>query len=347
MLLRNVWYVAAFSADLGPGQTLGRRCLNEPVVIFRTGSGVPAAIADRCSHRAMPLSAGHVDGEILRCRYHGVEFNTKGVCTRIPSQERIPAQASVRNYPLVERDGILWIWMGDPESADPALILPNPEHVDPDWTWRGVYMHVKCNWQLLVDNILDLTHLAHVHVRTIGGNAQAHFAAQTEVKADGHTVQLRRRMPNSVPPATYIKAGGFKGMVDRWQEVDFEPRRGMVLRVNAGACNPGTGAYEGRRSGGFTLLNIHGITPDTDTTTHYIWSIATNAPRATGAPEVLFDQILETIREDETVLELQQASISNTHDRFLGIASDGAVNQGRRLLNAMEAAEHALHGPER
>jgi vanillate O-demethylase monooxygenase subunit len=201
-------------------------------------------------------------------------------------------------------------------------------------------MHVSANWQLLVDNILDLTHVAYVHASTIGGNAQQHFAAPTQVKFDGNRVKLLRQMPSSIPPATYVKAAKFTGLVDRWQEVEFEPRLGMLLRVNAGACDAGTGAYEGKRDHGFMFANIHGVTPETETTTHYIWSIATNAPRETGAPEVLFEQIQATIQEDEAVLEMQQARISETPNaKFMGIASDGAVNQGRRLLSALHEAE--------
>lgn len=342
MFLRNVWYVAGYSADIEPGRHIGRKYLNEPVVLFRTQSGRLSALEDRCSHRAMPLSAGHVDGEIIRCCYHGVEFDTQGSCARIPNQDRIPKQAHIRSYPVAERDGIIWIWMGDPALANPDQIIANPEHVDPSWTWRGVYMHVSANWQLLIDNILDLTHVAYVHARTIGGNAAQHFAAPTQVKFDGNKVKLLRQMPNSIPPSTYIKAASFTGRVDRWQEVEFEPRLGMLLRVNAGACDVNTGAYEGKRSHGFMFANIHGITPETETSTHYIWSIATNAPRETGAPEVLFEQILSTIQEDEAVLEMQQARISETpHAKFVGIASDGAVNQGRRLLSALHEIEHS------
>jgi vanillate O-demethylase monooxygenase subunit len=206
-------------------------------------------------------------------------------------------------------------------------------------------MHVSANWQLLIHNILDLTHVAYVHASTIGGNPQQHFAAPTQVKFDGNKVKLLRQMPGSIPPSTYIKAANFQGRVDRWQEVEFEPRLGMLLRVNAGACDVGTGAYEGKRDHGFMFANIHGITPETDTSTHYIWSIATNAPRETGAPEVLFEQILATIQEDEAVLELQQARINDMpHAKFLGIASDGAVNQGRRLLSTLHEAETAVQG---
>jgi phenylpropionate dioxygenase-like ring-hydroxylating dioxygenase large terminal subunit len=340
MFVRNMWYVAGFSADVKPGKCFARRILNEPVVIFRTASGAISALTDRCSHRAMPLSSGHVDGEIIRCAYHGLEFAPNGTCSLIPGQERIPPAANLRSYPVVERDDFIWIWMGDSAEANPDRIIASPEHSDPSWSWRPYYMHVNANWQLLIDNILDLTHVAYIHAKTIGGNARSHFSADTNVAFDGKKVTLSRKMPDSVPPNTYILAGGFKGKVDRWQQVDYEPGLGNVLRVNAGACDVGTGAYEGRRDNGFQLVNIHGITPETETSTHYIWTICTNASKDSGVPEVLFDQLHETISEDEVALEAQQRRISDTPDKkFVGIASDGALNRARKLLDAMSEAE--------
>lgn len=343
MFLRNMWYVAAFSADVKPGKCLARVFLNEPVVLFRTESGTISALMDRCSHRAMPLSKGHVDGDIIRCPYHGLEFGATGACSRIPGQDRIPPAANVRSYPVHERDALIWIWMGDPEKADPTKIISNSEHVDPSWSWRPYTMHVKSNWQLLVDNILDLTHVAYIHANTIGGNPQTHFSADTSVQFDGEKVRLLRKMPDSVPPQTYIAAGGFKGNVDRWQMVDYQPGTGNVLRVNAGACEVGTGAYEGRRDNGFQLLNVHGVTPETETTTHYIWTICTNAPRESGVPELLFDQFYETICEDERALEAQQSRIDDTPEmRFVGIASDGAATRARLLLDSLNEVESAV-----
>jgi phenylpropionate dioxygenase-like ring-hydroxylating dioxygenase large terminal subunit len=340
MFLRNIWYVAAFSADLKPGDRLARRILDEPVVLYRTESGKACALLDRCSHRAMPLSAGHVDGEVLRCAYHGVEFGTDGHCVHVPGQTRVPPAANVRAYPLLERDEFLWIWMGDPALADPDLVMPSPEHRDPAWSWRPYSMHVKANWQLLVDNILDLTHVAYIHAKTIGGNPKTHFGAPMSVQFDDGKVSLLRKMPDSVPPPTYVEAGGFQGRVDRWQQVDYQPGTGNVLRVNAGACEVGTGAYEGRRDNGFVLVNIHGITPETETTTHYIWTICTNAPKDSGVPDRLFDGFYATICEDEAALALQQARNSDLPEMpFVGIASDGAVNRARRLLEQMHEAE--------
>lgn len=340
MFIQDAWYVAAFAADVQPSQLLARRYLNRPVVLFRTATGQIGALEDRCSHRAMPLSAGHIDGEIVRCSYHGVEFDATGTCTTIPNQTRIPCAANIRSYPVVEKDKLIWIWMGDPALADPETIIDSPEHNDPRWSWRPYSFHVKADWQLIIDNIMDLTHVPYIHANTIGGTPQQHFAAETKVDASNGHVHMHRRMPNSVPPRSYIDAGGFKGLVDRWQDVRFEPARGMNIRVNAGGCDAGTGAYEGRRDNGFELANNHFITPETATTSHYLWTICTTAPVETGVPETLFDQFFDTITEDEVALERQQARIDDEPARpFVGIASDGAVNQTRRLLTAMHDAE--------
>ncbi len=340
MFLKSAWYVAAFSADLTTEKPLGRKFLNEPVVLFRTRSGKAAATEDRCSHRAMPLSAGHVDGDILRCPYHGLEFDGAGKCTRIPNQDKVPLAAHIRAYPVVEQDSLIWIWMGAPELADPALIRRHTEHSDPNWSWTHFYFHVNSDWQLLVDNILDLTHLPYIHARTIGGNPEQHYAAEMSVNADGRKVEMIRHLPNSIPPKSYIDAKGFKGRVDRWQEVTFEPSSGMTLRVNAGACDVGTGAYEGKRDHGFMLLNVHGVTPESETTTHYNWSICTTAPKDSGVPELLAQQFYDTIKEDEEALELQQNRINDFPDRpFVRINADEAVNQARRLLSRMQSAE--------
>lgn len=340
MFIRNTWYVAGFSKEVEPGQRLARRLLNEPVVLFRTASGKLSALIDRCSHRAFPLSEGLVDGEVLRCAYHGIEFSPTGQCVHIPGQTRLSPSACVRAYPVVEKDEFIWIWMGDADRADPAAIMDNVEHRDPSWHWKPFYMRVNANWQLLVDNILDLTHVAYIHAKTIGGNPQTHFTADVEVKFDGEQVTLSRKMPNSVPPQTYVAAAGFKGNVDRWQLVEYKPSMGNVLRVNAGACEVNTGAYEGRRDNGFVLLNIHGVTPETEQSTHYIWTICTNAPVDSGVPEVLFDQFYKTIAEDEVALEAQQKRINDFPDMpFVGISSDGAVNRARTLLDELHSRE--------
>ena len=327
--IRNVWYVAGWGTGLAPGERVGRTYLNTPVVLWRDMEGTAHALEDRCIHRAMPLSAGVVDGNAIRCPYHGLEFAGNGHCTRIPAQASIPATAKVRSYPLIEKQGILWIWMGDAERAGPALVPDYPIHEDPAYAWRSAHFPVKGNWQLLVDNLMDLSHLPYIHARTIGGNPELHFSTKTQSEKLPNGVRVTRHMPNSEPPPTYVDAAGFKDRVDRWQEIEFEP---VLIRIHTGACDVDTGAYEGKRDHGFSMRGFHGITPETETTTHYFWSMSTNILRD-GIPDEVFEQTARTFREDQDVLEMQQERMLQfPGERLLDIASDVGGRHTRQFI---------------
>lgn len=330
--LTDIWYVAGWASELEPGQRVARTILDTPLVLFRTQGGDVSALEDRCCHRAMPLSEGMVVGDTIRCAYHGLEFATSGACVRIPAQDKIPATARVRRYPLVEKDALLWIWMGDVEKADPAHIPDHPYHRDPAWSWRSAHYDVQGNWQLLVDNLMDLSHLPYIHPLTIGGNPELHFKTPTQATRLPDGVRVERRMPSSVPPPTYVAAAGFKGLVDRWQEIEFHP---LFIRIHTGACDEGTGAYDGDRSHGFSMLGFHGITPETGSTTHYFWSMATNIVEG-DIPDLVFEQTARTFKEDQLVLEMQQKRIAREPDRpMLDIASDVGGRQTRQFIQRL------------
>jgi len=120
MLLRNAWYVAAWSSEVPVDELLARTILNVPVVLWRDTTGAVVAFEDRCCHRGAPLSKGRLEGDQLRCMYHGLLFDTAGQCVEIPGQERIPPQAKVRTFPVVEKHKWIWIWVGDAGLADPS-----------------------------------------------------------------------------------------------------------------------------------------------------------------------------------------------------------------------------------
>src|SRR5712672_2849927 len=117
MLLRNAWYIAAWADEIGGEQPLARRICNEPIVLFRDGTGRAATLADRCCHRAAPLHMGTVVEEGIQCGYHGLVIDGSGRWVRI--------------YPTVEKDQMVWVWMGDPAEADPAAVVDYPYHNDP------------------------------------------------------------------------------------------------------------------------------------------------------------------------------------------------------------------------
>src|SRR5258708_6104800 len=113
---RNHWYAAAWSSEIGD-KPLGRRLLGEPVVLFRQADRSVAALFDRCPHRLVPLSMGVcVEGRI-RCAYHGMQFDGTGRCVHIPAQTIIPPKARCRSFPVIERYGLVWVWMGDSAAA--------------------------------------------------------------------------------------------------------------------------------------------------------------------------------------------------------------------------------------
>jgi phenylpropionate dioxygenase-like ring-hydroxylating dioxygenase large terminal subunit len=339
MFLRNNWYMAAWSSEL-KDKPLARKILNEPIVLFRGESGEVGALEDRCCHRAMPLALGELTGNYIRCIYHGLEFAKDGSCVAIPGQDSVPARVRVKSYPVVERDQIIWIWTGDPERADESSIIPYPWHQDPGWAWTSAGYRLECDYLLLQDNLLDLTHLAYVHRHTIGGSPSAHFEAKTDVERDGNCIKVRRWIPNSEPPATYVKAVGFKGRVDRWQETEAWPG---IMHIYTGATDAGTGAYEGKRVGGFGLRLFEGLTPETETSTNYFWSAAHNykvdQPEATAQ---LYREIKATVDEDVVVLEQQQRMINADPTRgFVGIRFDAGLNRARNLISSMIEAERA------
>jgi phenylpropionate dioxygenase-like ring-hydroxylating dioxygenase large terminal subunit len=124
MFLKNAWYCAGWDYDLSQGKDslLARRLANEPVVLYRKPDGAVIAMEDRCAHRQAALHLGRKEGDSLRCMYHGMKFGPNGKCVEIPGQRSIPTAAWVRTFPVVEKDNWIWVWMGDPAKADPALI---------------------------------------------------------------------------------------------------------------------------------------------------------------------------------------------------------------------------------
>mgnify|MGYP000091146854 CR=1 FL=1 len=124
MFLQNCWYCAGWEFDISQGKNalISRRIAGEPIMLYRKIDGEIIAMEDRCCHRQAPLSMGMKEGNDIRCGYHGIKFDSNGKCLEIPGQKIIPDNAYVRTFPVVVRDSWVWIWMGDPEMADPDLI---------------------------------------------------------------------------------------------------------------------------------------------------------------------------------------------------------------------------------
>jgi vanillate O-demethylase monooxygenase subunit len=339
MFLRNHWYVAASDREV-QDKPLGRTILGEPVVFFRTKDGTLCAFEDRCPHRRLPLSMGKVVDDVLQCHYHGLRFDRGGTCVRVPGQDHIPQSARVRTYPVVERYHWIWVWMGDPALADPVTITDYHWLDDPNWGAKSSYLHVEANWQLIVDNLLDLTHLAFVHETTIGNMALVEHAA-VKVQRSPNGVLVTRWIIDQPAPPTFVKVGGFTTNVDRWQIIDYAPP--AFLRLDVGATPTGTGAPEGRRVGGISMRNLNAITPETETTSHYFWGQAHDFDVKNPAmTERIFDQIQTAFLEDVAVFTAQQRSIAQRPDApQVDINADAGGMQARRIVDRLYQVEQA------
>jgi phenylpropionate dioxygenase-like ring-hydroxylating dioxygenase large terminal subunit len=339
MFLRNGWYAAIWSGDL-KDRPVGRTFLNERVVLFRNASGRVAALEDCCCHRAAPLSRGEVAGEYLACGYHGLKFDVSGQCVEVPGQRMVPRGAKVRSYPVQERWGVVWIWMGEPARADETKI-PNLHWLaDPTWTGTPGYIHLKSNYQFLIDNLLDLTHVTYVHKNTLAGDPrEATTPTKTERLPDG--VRVGRWMIDFVPPPLFAKAGNFTSNVDRWQFVTWNPPSTVYLDV--GCAKTGTGAPEGDRSQGISIWSSHLITPETENSSHYMFCFARDF--RIDDPEMsrlLYEGSRATFLEDAEMLEaVQMNRQGGSLEGLIDIGADAAQLQARRMLAGMIEAERA------
>jgi phenylpropionate dioxygenase-like ring-hydroxylating dioxygenase large terminal subunit len=337
MFLRNGWYAAIWSKDLSE-HPVARTFLGEKVVLFRNGSGQVAALEDCCCHRAAPLSKGELTGDYLMCGYHGLKFDVHGQCVEVPGQSLVPRGARVRSYPLREKWNVAWIWMGDPAKADESKIPDLPWLTDPGWTATPGYIHLKSNYQFLIDNLLDLTHVAYVHKKTISGDPrEATVPTKTERLPDG--VRVGRWMIDFVPPPLFAKAGNFTGNVDRWQFVTWTPPSTVYLDV--GCAKTGTGAPQGDRSQGISIWSTHLVTPETEDSSHYMFSFARNfAVGDEAMSKLLYEGSKATFLEDAEMLEaVQKNRRGGSLDGLVDIAADAAQLQARRMLSQLIATE--------
>ena len=338
MFLRNCWYAAYWSKDLGRGPE-SRTILNEPVVFFRKQDGTPVALADRCCHRAAPLSRGTCVGDGLQCGYHGLRYDDTGAVIEVPGQSRVPPGARVRCYPVREKWKTIWIWMGDPEEVDESAIPELFWLDDPGWVSSPGRFHVRGNYQLLTDNLLDLTHVIYLHKNTIGGDpAEAIWPTETERLENG--VRVGRWMIDLKTPPLFARVGGFDGNCDRWQHVTWLAPSNIYLDI--GAAPTGTGAPEGDRSQGFSIWSTHLLTPETETTSHYHWGYARDFRLQDEAlTQTLFEGSRDTFYEDVEMIDAQQERLGATtaFDGSIDINADRAQLQARRFLEERIRAE--------
>lgn len=324
------WYVAGFAWEFQDAP-IARTFLNQPVVLFRS-AGTVVALEDKCAHRHLPLSCGTLETTGIRCGYHGLLFGGTGQCIEIPGQPSIPKNACVRAYTVEVVNQIVWIWMGATQESKPTQPpAAHPWHDDPAYEFKGDVFHYKAPYQLIHDNLLDLSHLGYVHMRTIGGNAQIHMNADMTVETSPDSVRVVRHMKDCAPPPTYKEAWPFPGNIDRWQEIEF---RVTYFEIWTGGMDVGSGVLTDPERPGFHMRGFHGITPETETSSFYFWSVSSNknAERPNNR-EAIYKATAFTFDEDRAVIEAQHANMLRFPDApMVGIHVDAAPNRARRII---------------
>lgn len=339
--IRNCWYVAAWSHEVGPDNLFPRTLLGEPILLYRAASGDVIALKDQCCHRAAPLSAGRREGDCVRCMYHGMKFDANGRCIEIPGQDHISNNARVRKYPTVERNRFIWIWMGAPQDADPSGILDFFWHDSADWRMKPGYIHYRAHYQLVADNLLDFSHLSFVHPTTLGTSASAQTRPQVD-RIDGG-LRITRWDINSDLAPNQRRVASFSGKVDRWQI--YEWHAPSFMRMDAGAQPTGTGAPQGQRSESAIRFRHTSVqTPETANTTHYFFCQARAFNLDDEAmTEAIFSDVSKAFAEDRAIIEAQQRNL-DLDPMFKPVATqhDLALNQARFLVRQRLEQEGGL-----
>jgi vanillate O-demethylase monooxygenase subunit len=337
MFLKNCWYVAAWPNELPTDGVIPRRVLDRPVLLYRTAEGDPAALLDRCPHRLVPLSAGVRKGDHIRCGYHGMTFAPDGRCTHIPGQSQIPSNAHATAFPVVERHGLIWIWMGEATAADADLIPELPWPTLPNWTASRGYTHVAGDYRLLSDNLLDLSHENYIHQGTIGNEEEESIADYpVRVTVEGKVIRAHRDMPDIAPPPFFRVLTGSDQRIDRWQTAIWTAP--SINMTDVGARPLGQGEAD-------TLVSrvLHLLTPETARSTHYFWAHNRNFRQA---DEELTQAIIaahhRTFDEDKDMVELQQKELdeSGLSVPSFALRVDDAPLRARRMLAGLIRQEN-------
>ena len=337
---KNRWYVAFWSEQLTCGELQARTILDEPIVFFRASSGDVVALEDTCPHRFAPLSRGSVaDGDRIACAYHGLQFDRSGACVYNPhGDHKIPPAAKTRAYPIVERYSLVWIWMGS-AVPDPATI---PEYAcldeaEPQHISTRNHMMIAADYRLIVDNLLDLSHVPFLHAGVLTGTVDD----DVTVSQNGTTVTIARWSYDvAVPSLTDMLFRQDGKNVDSWTLMHWRPPSYMLL--DTGVREPGS-----PKESGTGYYGLHLLTPETATTTHYHFAAVRFGIQPRSLEEDLeIREKLSAARkfafeaQDAPIIEAQQQRIATIGDRKPALlAVDAGVVRVQRVLAKLIAGD--------
>jgi phenylpropionate dioxygenase-like ring-hydroxylating dioxygenase large terminal subunit len=339
MLVRNQWYVASWDHEIDR-QPLARTICGEAMLLYRRFDRSVVALHDACPHRLLPLSMGIKEGDNIRCRYHGLLIDSAGHAIEMPvTSERVHRSICVKAYPVVERHRFVWVWIGEAEEADERLIPDFWPCSHPNWTFDGDYYHIKCDYRLVIDNLMDLTHETYTHQGSIGQPEILEAPIQTHT--DGNHVTVTRWMAAIDAPPFWRNALKQEGPVDRWQICHFLAPSSVIIDV--GVAPVAAGATLEKHDDGVRGFVIDALAPESDTSCHYFWGMARNFDITdVGFTARLKHQQGQVFREDVAVLEAQQRSIiANPDLKLKAFSIDAGGVRARHVIERMIRAQDA------
>ena len=346
MFPQNAWYVACTPDEID-GKPLGRMVCGQPLVIYRSGSGQVAALEDFCPHRGAALSLGRVCEGQLVCGYHGLVMGCDGRTQSMPGQ-RVGAFPAIRAYPVRERYGFIWVWPGEPALAGQTPLPELTWAESPDWAYGGGLYHVRCDYRLMIDNLMDLTHETYVHADSIGQKEIDEAAVSTRTAGD--EVVTSRFMEGVMAPPFWqanLRAHGLPTdqPVDRWQICRFNPPSHVMIEV--GVALAGRGGHQAAPEHKVSSVVVDFLTPETETSMWYFWGMARSFRVDDAA---LTAQIRDgqgrVFAQDTAVLEAQQRNLTLYRNRkLLKLNIDAGGVQARRIIDRLIQQEQPCAPP--
>jgi phenylpropionate dioxygenase-like ring-hydroxylating dioxygenase large terminal subunit len=308
--LRNAWYMAMWAAELTEGELVERTILGESIVLFRSATGAISALTSRCPHRFAPLHLGTLlDGERIQCPYHGLEFDGAGHCVHNPHGNGvIPNQMKVRSFTAIEKHTCIWVWMGD-KSPDLSSIpdFSIMDNAAPGHVTKHDRITVQAHYQLVADNLLDLSHASYLHDGLLANDEST--KAEISIESTDNTVMVNR-LARSVqlvglhreywPHSTFT--------VDKYSTIRWSPPCNLLLTQGATLVGESSDTKIG-------YYGIHLLTPETDrTTTYHFTAVRINVSTPASRDAEINAKIEKARRfafeeQDAPIIEAQQRVI--------------------------------------
>jgi vanillate O-demethylase monooxygenase subunit len=348
MFIKNIWYVAAWSHEVELDKPYPVIIADEPIVLWRNSNGLINALEDRCPHRHAPLSLGRIEGDKIQCMYHGLKFEKNGKCSHIPASDIMPDNIDARAFPVAEQGGWIWTWIGDPALANPADI-PEVWGMSPnnkEFMLKTGALDYDADYQLINDNLTDLSHLDYVHETTLGaatgGRWSDDFPTLTKLDdrlriqrwiIDHSNSKNNEMMVEQFNTYDYILPGIFL------MKTSFYPR-GVADKYNFKAPTEESPLAQWEQQA---------VTPQSAGKSRYIFSsgFRSDSPIANADPEIVkknFEIVLAAFAEDKEIIEGQQKIWDLTPEarKKAFIPQDKAPAMFRRMINKRIKEENNL-----